>query len=135
MCLGLIRGNFSYLNLSYNPAKVILSPGLDPSGGLKIAVADLSLVEEHKTIPLEENPANFLAFKLAKTQTNPVIYSKGMIYYKPEAISLSSPSPQSIYSHHNLSDSGCFQTFFNSPTLISIFYSKYKGSVGSNYYY
>jgi len=77
-------------------------------------------------------PLKGLGFKLVITQTFPVIPSIGIISYNPEAIYLNSGSPTSISSHHNLSDSGCFHTFLISPTLISKFYSKNIGSVGSN---
>lgn len=65
------------------------------------------------------------------THTNPVIPSKGIIFCNPDAISLNSGSPTSIFSHHKFSDSGCFHTYFNSPTLTSINYSKNNGSLGS----
>lgn len=129
--LGLINGRASVLNLSERPSKAILSPTLDPSGGLRMAVLDLSLVEEHKTIPFDGKPPRLLGLRLVMTHTKPVICSKGITYCSPEAICLTYPSPQSISSHHNLSESGCFQTFFNSPTLMSMFYSKNRGFSGS----
>lgn len=109
-----------------------LSPTLASAGGLKSYITDLSVLEAHITIPLDLNPLKGLALRLVITQTFPVIPSMGIIPYKPEAIYLNSVSPTSISSHHNLSESGCFQTFFNSPTLISKFYSKKRGSVASN---
>jgi len=41
---------------------------------------------EHKTIPFDKNPPNYLGFKFAKTNTSPVICSKVNTPWRPEAI-------------------------------------------------